>query len=80
MDVRHYAIATKCNKIQAKQATKQEKWLTQMLSMWIISQKDNEYNPMHIHTECQLSSDILKYQSIFQVEKKVEKMMGTLYL
>ena len=25
-------------------------------SMWIISQKDNEYNPLHIHANCSLSS------------------------
>ncbi len=25
-------------------------------SMWIISQKDNEYNPLHIHTNCSLSA------------------------
>ena len=24
-------------------------------SMWIVSQKDNEYNPIHIHTNCSLS-------------------------
>ena len=33
-----------------------EEWYTQMLSMWIISQKDNEYNPCHIHTECAVST------------------------
>ena len=27
-----------------------------MMSMWIISQKDNEYNPCHIHTDCAVSS------------------------
>ena len=27
-----------------------------MLSMWIISQKDGEYNPMHVHTECHIST------------------------
>ena len=33
-----------------------EEWYTQMLSMWVISQKDNEYNPCHVHTECALST------------------------
>ena len=33
-----------------------EEWYTQMLTMWVISQKDNEYNPVHIHTECALST------------------------
>ena len=31
-------------------------WMTKMMSMWIISQKDNEYNPCHIHTDCAVSS------------------------
>ena len=32
-----------------------EKLFVQMLTMWIVSQQPNEYNPIHIHTECQLS-------------------------
>ena len=31
-------------------------WMTKMMSMWIISQKDNEYNPAHINTDCAVSS------------------------
>jgi hypothetical protein len=34
----------------------EEEWYTQLLSMWVISQKDNEYNPCHIHTECAVSA------------------------
>ena len=26
-----------------------EKWIIEMTTMWIISQKDNEYNPIHVH-------------------------------
>ena len=26
-----------------------EEWYTQLLSMWVISQKDNEYNPCQFH-------------------------------
>ena len=33
-----------------------EEWYTNMLSMWIISQKDNEYNPAHAHTSCYIST------------------------
>ena len=33
-----------------------DEWYTRMLSMWIISQKDNEYNPVHVHTECHIST------------------------
>ena len=40
----------------AKQKILNDEWYTQMLSMWIISQKDNEYNPCHVHTECALST------------------------
>ena len=39
-----------------RQAILNDEWYTQMLSMWIISQKDNEYNPCHVHTECALST------------------------
>ena len=31
-------------------------WLTQMKSCWAVSQWEGEYNPIHIHTECQLST------------------------
>ena len=31
-------------------------WVTEMLAMWIVSQRDNEYNPCHQHTKCSLSS------------------------
>ena len=31
-------------------------WLTQMKSAWIVSQWEGEYNPIHIHTECALST------------------------
>ena len=27
-----------------------------MLSMWIVSQYPNEYNPAHLHTQCQISA------------------------
>tara|TARA_R110000744_G_scaffold315044_1_gene422000 strand:- start:37 stop:792 length:756 start_codon:yes stop_codon:yes gene_type:complete len=33
-----------------------EKWITEMTRMWIVSQKDNEYNPIHIHGACHLSA------------------------
>ena len=35
---------------------KNVEWLTQMKSCWIISQWEGEYNPIHIHTECQMST------------------------
>jgi uncharacterized protein (TIGR02466 family) len=33
-----------------------EKWQTQLSNMWINSQKDNEYFPIHKHTNCVISS------------------------
>ena len=35
---------------------KDKEWLTQMKSCWIISQWEGEYNPIHIHTECSMST------------------------
>jgi len=51
---------TSCTKQQATSSdwdqVKDAEWLTQMKSAWIISQWEGEYNPIHIHTECQLSA------------------------
>ena len=44
------ATSTDANKIKDVQ------WLTQMKSCWIISQWESEYNPIHIHTECAIST------------------------
>ena len=55
--VRQFIITCKCNMMPGfEQAIQKEEWLTQMLTMWSVSQQPNEYNPMHIHTECQISS------------------------
>ena len=35
---------------------KDVEWLTQMKSAWVVSQWEGEYNPIHIHTECSLST------------------------
>ena len=55
--VRNFVIQQTCQ-TQPFQREKilAEEWYTQMLSMWVISQKDNEYNPCHIHTECAVST------------------------
>ena len=48
-----------------------EEWYTQMLTMWIISQQPGEYNPMHIHTQCQISSVMyLKVPKMLPSRKK----------
>jgi len=54
---RNYVVQAFCqNEPFNRPAILAEEWYTQMLSMWIISQKDNEYNPTHVHTQCDLST------------------------
>ena len=78
--IRHYVIAAKSQQYPlAEQSIQQEKWLTQMLSMWIISQKDCEYNPMHIHTECQISTVMyLKIPEFLPSRKKSREDDGNI--
>ena len=55
--VRQFIIMCKCNMMPGfEQAIQKEEWLIQMLTMWIISQQPGEYNPMHIHTQCHIST------------------------
>ena len=55
--VRQFIITCKCQMMPGfEQAIQKEEWLIQMLTMWIVSQQSNEYNPMHIDTECTISS------------------------
>ena len=55
--VREYVIQCKCQLAPFEsEAIRKEEWLTQMLSMWIISQQPGEYNPAHIHTQCDIST------------------------
>ena len=55
--IRQFVIQCKCQQMPGSiEAIQQEEWHTQLLSMWIVSQKPGEYNPMHFHTSCQISS------------------------
>ena len=64
--VRQFVITCKCQMMPGfEQAIQKEEWLTQMLTMWIISQQPNEYNPMHIHTQCQIST--VMYLSLIHI-------------
>ena len=55
--VRQFVMMCKCQQMPDKiPEIQREQWLTQMLTMWIISQQPGEYNPMHIHTQCTISS------------------------
>jgi uncharacterized protein (TIGR02466 family) len=33
-----------------------ETWLSQIISMWVVSQNPGEYNPIHHHPECHISA------------------------
>jgi hypothetical protein len=65
-----------CCKIQMltgkeKEVIQREEWLIQMRPMWIVSQQPNEYNPMHVHSECQISSVMyLKVPKMLPSKKK----------
>ncbi len=55
--VRQFIIRCKCQMMPDKvDDIQREEWLTQMLTMWIISQQPGEYNPLHIHTQCLISA------------------------
>ena len=55
--VRQFVLMCKCQQMpELTRAVKQEEWLTQMLTMWVVSQYPNEYNPAHLHTQCQVSA------------------------
>jgi hypothetical protein len=55
--IRQFVLICKCqlhpDKIDEMQ---QEEWLTDINNMWVVSQQPGEYNPLHIHTDCQISS------------------------
>jgi len=55
--IRQFVIMCKCQQMPNNiSEIQREEWYTQMLTMWIISQQPGEYNPMHIHTQCTISS------------------------
>lgn len=43
------------NKEKEKRINK-DNWLVDINSMWSVHQKDNEYNPIHFHAECDISA------------------------
>lgn len=54
-----------------------EKWITEITRIWMVSQKDNEYNPVHIHIGCHLSAVMyLKIPEYLPVRKSHEPLAG----
>ena len=55
--VRQFVIQCKCQQMPGfEQVILKEEWMIQMITMWIVSQQPNEYNPLHVHANCQISS------------------------
>jgi len=55
--VQQFVIQCKCQMMPGlEQSIQKEEWLTQMLSSWIISQQPGEYNPIHVHSNCTIST------------------------
>ena len=55
--VRQFVMMCKCQQMpDHAEAIQKEKWLTQLMTMWVVSQYPNEYNPAHLHTQCQIST------------------------
>jgi hypothetical protein len=48
--IRQFVFQCKCQMFPQVLQTREE-WLTQIVSMWIVSQQPGEYVPMHIHNE-----------------------------
>ena len=55
--VREFVIRCKCQMSPPKaDEIRQEKISVEMVRLWAISQKPNEYNPVHFHKNCNISS------------------------
>ena len=59
-----YAVKKFCNDTNTDSYGEPEKWskflsdelYTRINTMWFVKQKPGEYNPVHIHTNCKISS------------------------
>ena len=54
--VKHCLIQSHAHVENTVKDIAKEKFQAKFNSMWMISQKDNEYNPMHVHTNCDVSA------------------------
>jgi len=50
-----YVCKSQCFPMADPDELKKEEWLTQMNTMWVVSQQPGEYNPIHAHNNCQIS-------------------------
>ncbi len=69
--IKQFVIYAKTQQTPYDAEIKKETWLTQIVSMWVVSQQPNEYNPLHHHTECQISAVMyLKVPKFLPSEKE----------
>ena len=54
--IKQFVIYAKTQKTPYDTEIKKETWLTQILSMWVVSQNPGEYNPIHFHPSCHISA------------------------
>ena len=55
--VHEYVIRCRCQMYPPLEDTiRKEKWTIEMVRLWAISQRPNEYNPIHIHKNCNISA------------------------
>ena len=55
--VRQFVITCKYQMMPHRlEVIQQENWQTEMQACWVVSQQPGEYNPLHVHTSCQIST------------------------
>jgi len=68
--IKQFVIYAKSQQTPYNEEIKKETWLTQIVGMWVVSQEPNEYNPLHHHTECQISAVMYLKIPKFKKERK----------
>ena len=55
--VQEFVIRCRCQMYPPLEDTiRKEKWIVEMVRLWAISQRPNEYNPVHFHKNCSISA------------------------
>ena len=55
--IKQFVIYAKTQKSpHDREEIQNETWLSQILSMWVVSQNPGEYNPIHFHPSCHISA------------------------
>ena len=55
--VQEFVIRCRCQMYPPlENSIRKEKWIIEMVRLWAISQRPNEYNPIHFHKNCNISA------------------------